>query len=203
MKQFLWSGVVLALCVGSGLGCGGDDTSGGGGSGGASGKTSSSSGGKTSSSSGGKTSSSSGGKTSSSSGGSSAGKGGSDAGGSSSGPTFSNVYKEIISGSGCNGGSLCHGGMVGNLKMNSKAAAYMALVDVDAMGTNLTPMSGKADCKDSGLKRVVPGDPDNSLIMKKLEGSPPCGDPMPPTGGLSADKIQLVHDWIEAGAKDD
>jgi hypothetical protein len=117
-------------------------------------------------------------------------------------PTFSAVFSEIIVGTGCNGGALCHGGVVGNLTMNDKAATYKALVGVQAMGKNLMPMP-LPDCKDSGLTRVVPGDPDNSLMIMKVEHTQPCGDSMPPGGMLAADKVAQLRAWIMNGANDD
>jgi outer membrane protein assembly factor BamB len=116
--------------------------------------------------------------------------------------TWSGVYSDVIVGSGCSGSALCHGGDIGHLTMKDKASAYKALVGVDAMGSNLVADSGP-NCKDSGLKRVVAGKPDDSLMMLKLEGKQPCGDAMPPTGKLSADRIDQVRKWIENGAKND
>ena len=126
-----------------------------------------------------------------------------DAGAASGGePTWTGVYNDIIVGTGCSGSAACHGGDVGKLQMKDKDSSYKALVDVDAMGTNLTSDSGQ-DCKDSGLKRVVPGNPDESLLMKKLEDSQPCGTSMPPGAPLPAEQIDQVRAWIEQGAKDD
>jgi hypothetical protein len=48
-----------------------------------------------------------------------------------------------------------------------------------------------------GWIRVVPGDPDASLLHAKLAGDAPCGDPMP-IGGAPLDGTQLtcIADWI-------
>lgn len=55
-----------------------------------------------------------------------------------------------------------------------------------------------------GNTLVIPGDPDNSYLVRKLEGGPDiAGDQMPPGGALDAERLQLVRDWIEAGALDD
>jgi hypothetical protein len=60
------------------------------------------------------------------------------------------------------------------------------------------------DCKDSGLKRVVAGDPDMSLLMLKIEGMQPCGTQMPPNGSmLSAEQIDQIKTWIMNGAMND
>jgi outer membrane protein assembly factor BamB len=117
-------------------------------------------------------------------------------------PTFSAVYKEIIVGAGCAGSAICHGGDNGHLVMNDKAGAYAALVGIDAMGENLVPNMGR-DCKSSGLKRVVKGEPDQSLLVKKLEGTQPCGLAMPFGMKLSDMQINQVRSWIQNGANDD
>jgi hypothetical protein len=118
------------------------------------------------------------------------------------GATFSRIYEEIIVGTGCNGGGLCHGGLVGMLTMNDKQSSYDALVNVPAMGTNLTGMP--PHCADSGTIRVVPGNPAASLLMQKLEDTQTCGDPMPPgISRLPAEQIELFRMWIAAGAMND
>lgn len=72
--------------------------------------------------------------------------------------------------------------------------SYGQLINVDP--TNPT---AKAD----GMKRVVPNDPENSYLLLKLTGplTIPLGSRMPlaePT--LPPEQIQLVTDWINAGA---
>ena len=47
---------------------------------------------------------------------------------------------------------------------------------------------------------VIPGDADNSLLAKKLLGTQTQGTIMPPGGSLSKDEIQIILDWIAAGA---
>ncbi|GDX51712.1 hypothetical protein LBMAG27_07590 [Bacteroidota bacterium] len=46
---------------------------------------------------------------------------------------------------------------------------------------------------------VESGKPNSSKIYKSINGQ--TGDLMPPSGVLSAVQIQIVHDWIEQGAK--
>ena len=50
---------------------------------------------------------------------------------------------------------------------------------------------------------VIPGDPDNSLLAKKLLGTQEQGTLMPPSGALPPATIQIILDWIAAGAPDD
>lgn len=114
--------------------------------------------------------------------------------------TWSAVFQEVIVNNGCNGGSTCHASSSGgNLIMQTKADSYAALVNVAAMGN-----SGAPTCATTGLKRVVPGDPDNSLLVTKLEQAmPACGTRMPPGAALKPEQIKQVRDWVAAGAKDD
>lgn len=120
-------------------------------------------------------------------------------------PTFSAIYQEIFVGTGCNGGPTCHASMnAGQLKMTVKADTYKALVGSPAAGINLGMMSTAPNCKDSGLVRVVAGDPAASLLYKKVsEATPACGMRMPPSGMLDAAKADQIRMWIMAGAKDD
>lgn len=73
--------------------------------------------------------------------------------------------------------------------------AYMNLVNAPA-GTEPT-----FKCKDSGLTRVVPGDPEHSLLYLKLT-NPPCGSKMP--SGIipkaTPEQLELVRQWIADGA---
>jgi hypothetical protein len=52
-----------------------------------------------------------------------------------------------------------------------------------------------------GRVRVVPGDPDNSVLYAKIIGDPDFGSRMPPTGSaLTATQRQIIHTWILEGA---
>jgi len=44
---------------------------------------------------------------------------------------------------------------------------------------------------------VVPGDPDASLLVRKLGSDPPCGSRMPLTGQLGPGEETCIRDWIE------
>ena len=48
-----------------------------------------------------------------------------------------------------------------------------------------------------GWVRVIPGDRANSLLFAKVEGGAPCGDPMPPPGGLAPALAACIGDWID------
>ena len=49
---------------------------------------------------------------------------------------------------------------------------------------------------------IIPGDIDNSLLAQKLLNQQTEGDKMPPKRDLTEEEIQLVLDWIAAGAPD-
>ena len=56
-------------------------------------------------------------------------------------------------------------------------------------------------CRSSGLLRVQPGAPEQSLLYLKLT-TPPCGSKMPPAafGQVSAEQVEMVRQWIAQGA---
>jgi mono/diheme cytochrome c family protein len=47
---------------------------------------------------------------------------------------------------------------------------------------------------------IIPGDPANSLLVQKLLGTATVGEIMPPGGKLPEATIQIIMDWIAAGA---
>lgn len=49
-----------------------------------------------------------------------------------------------------------------------------------------------------GWVRVVPGDPDASLLVDKLGATPACGVPMPVGSSLPSDQLACIEQWIEA-----
>jgi hypothetical protein len=55
----------------------------------------------------------------------------------------------------------------------------------------------------SGFKRVLPGNAADSYLYMKLAGDPRIvGERMPFGGMLTADEIEAVKQWIDAGALD-
>ena len=50
--------------------------------------------------------------------------------------------------------------------------------------------------------RVIPLDPDNSVLFDKISGGTTFGSRMPPGGVLSADDVAMVRTWISEGALD-
>ncbi len=127
----------------------------------------------------------------------------------SSRPTFTRVFQEVLRAKLC-GQVQCHGAALqGDLQLSTQAVAYRQLVGVAASGECVrepgAPEAGAfCGCAKSGLSRGVERDPDNSLLVMKLSGNPPCGERMPPTGEpISTELLDLVKQWIQAGALDD
>jgi hypothetical protein len=66
-------------------------------------------------------------------------------------------------------------------------------------------------CRDTPMLRVVPGDPDASLLYVKIVAKidaapPPCGDTMPlgpNRPSLSPEQVDLIRAWIDHGALPD
>src|SRR5437016_3603260 len=55
--------------------------------------------------------------------------------------------------------------------------------------------------RDSNLIRVVPGDPDASFLIQKLQGTQTLGDRMPDGGPyLTTAQVNVIRQWIQDGA---
>lgn len=106
-------------------------------------------------------------------------------------PSFTEVHERVFQVS-CVF-STCHKGGPSPAGMMSleRDEAHAALIDVPS-----SVVAGKI--------RVVPADPDASYVLEKLTAPMPAdGDTMPPNAPLEAERIDLVRQWIEAGAADD
>lgn len=113
-------------------------------------------------------------------------------------PTFSSIYQRVLLPR-C--GNSCHGPGAGSqlteavLDLSETGAAYTNLLNVAAMGSQ---------CGTASATLVVPGDPTNSLLLQKLEGTHGCGAAMPLDGAqLPNGTIPAISQWITAGAAND
>ncbi len=87
--------------------------------------------------------------------------------------------------------SNCHAGANPPAGLNLEAAnSYAMLV-------------GMASSQDSGTQRVMAGNANMSYLVQKLEGTASSGGQMPPTGALPQSEIDVIRQWITAGAVDD
>lgn len=67
---------------------------------------------------------------------------------------------------------------------------------------SFTMLVGVASAEVPSLKRVAPGDADNSYLVQKLEGHQSVGARMPFGGPyLDANTIGLIRQWISNGAQ--
>ena len=92
--------------------------------------------------------------------------------------------------------SACHSGPASNdvnglpaaMDLSSLTMSFMALVDVPSL-------------EDSGVQRVVPGNPDDSYLIQKLEGTASVGAQMPIGSTLDQATIDVIRQWITDGAQ--
>ena len=83
----------------------------------------------------------------------------------------------------------CHGGA---------GAQYGLRLDPGFSAGNLINVPSP---RDSNLIRVVPGDPDASFIIQKLQGTQTLGDRMPDGGPyLTTAQVNVIRQWIQDGA---
>jgi cytochrome c5 len=62
---------------------------------------------------------------------------------------------------------------------------------------------GMASSEEPGILRVNPGDPDNSYLIQKLEGTAKVGGQMPlGRSAIPQETIDLIRQWIAEGAED-
>lgn len=104
--------------------------------------------------------------------------------------TFARVQTELFDVSCAFSG--CHASAAPQAGMDlSPGAAYSNIVGVTSTQRN-------------DLQRIAPFSPDASYMVKKLRADPDIiGSPMPLTGQLSGEQLQLLVDWVLRGAPDD
>jgi hypothetical protein len=84
----------------------------------------------------------------------------------------------------CNGGS-CHGAGSGQSGFAEDEEAALSFVG----------QSGSATCASEG-PLFDPANPEDSIVVQKLEDNPPCGSKMPFGPPLSAEDVACLVDWI-------
>lgn len=72
-------------------------------------------------------------------------------------------------------------------------------------GRAFTNLVGVSSTERPALNRVEPGDPDNSYLVRKVEGGPNIAGSRMPLGrpNLSQAQIDLIRQWIADGAKEE
>lgn len=114
-------------------------------------------------------------------------------------PTFSSIQQQIFSASDSSGRPACTNCHTNVGKTPSGGLnllpefAYASLVNVASRGK-------------PGAIRVIPGDPDNSYLVHKLEGAPDIvGLRMPRNSSvfLTDGQMLVIRRWIQLGAQND
>jgi len=106
-------------------------------------------------------------------------------------PTFSAIQQTIFTPNCAVSG--CHLGDRAPAQLDlSSGRSYANLVGVPSVGV-------------PALLRVEPGNPDESYLVRKVEGGPGITGLQMPRGRdrLTAEQIQAIRDWIAAGAAQD
>ena len=112
-------------------------------------------------------------------------------------PTFSSIQREIFNTTDRSGQQACI-----TCHVARGEAGFMSLVE----GVSYGNLVGRPSTDKPGAIRVIPGDPDNSYLVQKLEGAPGIvGQRMPRTTGpfLTEGQVRIIRRWIELGAKND
>lgn len=83
----------------------------------------------------------------------------------------------------------------------------MDLSTPEKIHSNWVDVRGFDHCTSMNTLRVIPGDPEASLVMLKVEGISVCLQsqrmPLPPREPLSDGEIDVIRAWIAAGAPSD
>lgn len=112
-------------------------------------------------------------------------------------PTLSAIQRTIFSASDSSSRLACVGC---HSDQGRNPSSALVLLD----GRSYQQLIGRASLGKPGATLVVPGDPDNSYLIKKLEGSADiAGLRMPRNNGpfLSEGQIKVIRRWIQEGAQ--
>ena len=111
-------------------------------------------------------------------------------------PTLSSIQREIFNVTDSSGRVMCIGC---HSDQNRVPASNLVLLE----GRSHQQLVGRGSTGKAGATLVIPGDPDNSYLVKKLEGATDiAGQRMPRTNGpfLESGQIKVIRRWIEEGA---
>ena len=105
------------------------------------------------------------------------------------GPNFSEIQASVFTPNCATSG--CHVGANPPASLNLEAA------------NSYTMLVGVTSTQSAGTQRVNPTNPNASYLIQKLEGPGVTGGQMPPSGALPQADIDVIRQWITAGAIDD
>jgi len=114
-------------------------------------------------------------------------------------PTFASIQGQILNATDAAGRQAC---ITCHTDQGRTPAAGLNLRE----GASYAALVGPNSRNKPGATLVVPGDPDNSYLIQKLEGAPGIvGERMPRTGGpyLTSGQMLVLRRWIQQGARND
>ena len=114
-------------------------------------------------------------------------------------PTLSSIQANIFSAADSSGRLSC---VQCHTNVGRTPSAGLNLI----AGQSYAALVGRNSNAKAGAVFVVPGDPDNSYLLRKLNGAPDIvGLRMPRNNGpfLTAGQISIIRRWIQLGAKND
>lgn len=112
-------------------------------------------------------------------------------------PTFTSIQREIFNTTDSSGRQACV-----TCHIAGGPAGFLPLTE----GVSYNNLINRTSGAKPGAIRVVPGDPDGSYLVQKLEGAPDIvGQRMPRTSGpfLTDGQMRIIRRWIELGANND
>ena len=111
-------------------------------------------------------------------------------------PTFSSIQRDIFD----NGDS---SGRVACIQCHNAVGAFFSGLDLRST-VSYGNLVGRPSRGNPSATRVIPGDPQNSYLVRKLEGRDIVGAQMPLTPPhLIPGQIAVIRRWIELGAQND
>ena len=111
-------------------------------------------------------------------------------------PTLSSIQTNIFSNTDSSGRLACIGC---HTDQGRTPASNLNLLE----GRSYSQLVGRAGTGKPGTTLVIPGDPDNSYLVKKLEAAPDIvGQRMPRNNGpfLTEGQMLVIRKWIQDGA---
>ncbi len=113
-------------------------------------------------------------------------------------PTLSSIQREIFSAGDASGRQAC---AACHTDQGRAPSGSLVLLD----GRSFQSLVGAASRFKGDATLVVPGDPDHSYLIHKLEGTADIAGARMPRGGpyLSDGQILIIRRWIALGARND
>jgi hypothetical protein len=113
-------------------------------------------------------------------------------------PTLSSIQQEIFNTTDASGRQAC-------TNCHTDAGRTPVAGMILRTGVSHTSLVGVASSAKPGAIRVIPGDPENSYLIHKLEGRPDIVGTRMPRGNtlLTEGQILVIKRWIALGARND